>query len=138
MRPFVMLNVRDGEFRTLDRSRDGVHCKFQVIVLAGAVIEFASNTTVSCGKGTVAPEAPPEDADQEAVVFALPPLASTQYLVTGVVNVIPEFPPMSPISVPDHVPAPAPVISEKQILLIDTAAAVIVRAVPTAEDRMYP
>ena len=49
-------------------------------------------------------------------------------------KVIPEFPPQSPMEVPVHVAAPAPVMSMKSTLDKETAAALIVREVPATLD----
>lgn len=47
---------------------------------------------------------------------------------------IPEFPSALPIEEPDHVPAPAPVMSRKSTFEMETIAAEIVRAVPWTEE----
>jgi hypothetical protein len=88
---------------------------------------------VSCGNGTLAPLAPPEEVDHILVLEPLPD--ATAYRVTGVVKVMFELPNALPIEVPDHVPpAPAAVISIKSTFEQETVAAVMVRAVPTVFD----
>ena len=62
--------------------------------------------TVSCGRGTLAPPAPPDEVDHEFVECRLYPDASsgTAYLVTAVVNVILVLLPQFPRLVPVHDP----------------------------------
>lgn len=82
---------------------------------------------VSCGSGT--------REDQVAVLHVVP---AEQSVVTGVVNVIPEFPPQSPefpvIADRFQDPDPAPVMSWKSALVTVTVAAVSVLAVPMVFD----
>jgi len=66
------------------------------------------------------------------------PVPTCQYIVSAVVNVIPVFPPASPEPpvIPDksQLPAPAPVMSWKSVLVTTTVPAVSVRAVPRVFD----
>jgi hypothetical protein len=88
--------------------------------------EAASITTVSCGIGISAPDAPPEDVDHRDLSFQDPPLP-TQYSVLVASKVISLLPPPLPTRVPvNGIAAPAAVISMKFASVRATAAAVIV------------
>lgn len=98
----------------------GIFC---VIVTVPAVV----NVAVSCGSGT---------RDDHVAVDHV--AHDTQFVVTGVVNVIPEFPPQSPefhvIAERFQLHAPVPVMSWKSALVTVTVAAVRVLAVPRVLD----
>jgi len=91
------------------------------------VLDEPLNVAVSCGSGT--------REDQVAVLHVVP---AEQVVVTGVVKVIPEFPPQSPefheMTDKFQLPAPAPVMSWKSALVTVTVAAVIVLAVHRTYD----
>ncbi len=98
----------------------GISC---VIVATPAVV----NVAVSCGSGT---------RDDHVAVDQVAPL--TQFVVTGVVKVIPEFPPQSPlfpvIAERFHEAEPAPIISWISTFEAVTVAAVSVTCVPLVVD----
>lgn len=69
-----------GLFKTAEKSTSfpAHRGPFKLTVLLPLVIELASNITLSCGKGTEAAEAPPEDKDQAASCVQFPPSTSIQ------------------------------------------------------------
>ena len=97
-----------------------------------------SNTTSSCGNGKLFAAGTPPDVVAQTVPVQLVVAAELQYTVFGVGNVIPELLPKSPPRVvAAGAAAPAITMLKKGVSDIDTAAHVIVRCVPTAEEYIF-
>lgn len=110
--------ANSGVFVTPVKSSDPILRLSFVRIREPASMLFASTKAASCGRGEVLPPAPPDEDAHRVVAENAPvdvPPEATQYLLTGVVNVMPELPPASPeppvTADKSHDPAPAPVMS---------------------------